>query len=191
MLEQIMQLIRDAGEQEVVQNSEVPNEHNNAVMGEAAQAVAGTLQGALANGNLQEIMSMFDGDDDQVLAANPLSQQMQGSFADSVTQKLGLNKQTAMKIGAVLIPIVISQMVKRTRSQHSNDSAFNIGDLIGSLTGGRSGGLDIGSLVQQFTGGGQQQHGGLTDVIAQLTGGARQQQQSGGLSDLITNFFGR
>ncbi len=194
MLEQIMQLIRDAGEEQVVQNPEVPNEYNNAVMSEAAQAVTGTLQSALAGGNLQSLMSMFQNDDDQQVSANPLAQEMQGSFIDGITQKLGINKQTAMRIGASLIPMVISHMVRRTRSSAPSDAGFNISDLIGGLTGGhQAGGLDIGGLINQFTGNGGGGGGGfgLDDIIRQVSGGARTQQQSGGLGNLIQNFFGK
>ena len=189
MLDQLMQLVKEFGEKEVVQNPEVPNEYNNAVMSEAAYAVGGTLQDAIASGDIKGLMSMFDNDDDQAIMANPLSQQMQGSFIDGITSKLGISKQTAMRVGAMLIPLVLSQMVKRTRSSAPQDSGFNITDLITNLTGGHGGGNGIADLVSQFTGGGQS--GGLQDVIRQLSGGARTQQQNGGLGNLITSFFGR
>ena len=192
MLDQLMQLVKEFGENEVVKNPEIPNEYNNAVMSEAAYAIGGTMQDALASGNVQGLMNMFTNDDDQAVMSNPLSQQMQGSFIDGITSKLGINKQTAMRIGAMLIPLVVSHMVKRTRSSAPQDSGFNITDLIGSLTGGQGGGNGISNLISQFTGGGSGGNGfGLDDVIRQLSGGARAQQQNGGLSNLITSFFGR
>jgi hypothetical protein len=59
MLDNLLQLIKDFGEHEVVNNPANPNEHNDAVMGEAGMAVVGTLQQALANGSVQDVLAMF------------------------------------------------------------------------------------------------------------------------------------
>ena len=44
MLEDLFKMVKEFGQQEVVENPDVPNEQNDAVMAEASQAVAGTLQ---------------------------------------------------------------------------------------------------------------------------------------------------
>jgi hypothetical protein len=191
MLENILQLVKQFGEEQVVANPEVPNEQNNAVMAEASSAVVGSLQQALAGGNIQDLMSMFNSQDDQEVMANPLAQQAQAGFIDNVTSKLGINKNTAIAIGGALLPMVISSLVNRTKSTAPQDSSFDLSNLIGSLTGG-AGGNGIGNLISQFTGGGHSGANGgfdLQDIISQVSNGARQQQSSGGLMDLVQGFF--
>lgn len=197
MLENILQMVREYGETEVVNNPAVPNEHNNAVMSEASLAVAGTLQQALANGNMQDLMGLFQQGQEPDVMANPLGQQMNSGFIESITSKLGIDSKTATGIASSLIPLVISTLVKRTNSDAPEDSGFNISSLIGSLTNGGQGGggLDIGGIISQFTGGGQGQQGGggfdLNDIIEKVSGGAKQQQGGGGLADMIQGFFGK
>jgi hypothetical protein len=214
MLESLIGLVKEYGQQQVVENPEVPNEYNESVMAEASYAVAGQLQQALANGQVQDVASLFDNDDDDAIMSNPLAQNMQSGFVDNITSKLGINKNVAIGLAGTLLPLVISQFVKRTRSTAPQDSGFDLGGLIGSLTGGggNAGGLNIGSLISQFTGGGGQQQGGLDigglinqftgggqpggqggfdmgNLLNQLQNGARENQ--GGLSDMIKGFFSR
>lgn len=202
MLENLFNLIKEQGQEQVVENPDIPNEHNEAVMAEASHAVAGTMQSALANGQVEDIQKMFQSKSSSQIMSNPVAQNMQGSFIDNITSKLGINKNVAMGLAATLIPIVISKLVKRTNSTAPQDSGFDFGSLIGSLTGGgNSGGMfgsggnsgGLGGMLGQLTGGGQQNTngGGLMDILSQVTGGARQQQQQGGLGDLIKGFFGK
>jgi hypothetical protein len=191
MIENLLQLVKEFGEEHVVANPEVPNEQNNAVMAEASSAVVGTLQQALAGGNIQDLMGMFSSSDDGQLMSNPLAQQAQAGFVDNITSKLGINKNTALAIGGSLLPMVISTLVNRTRSTAPQDSGFDLSSLIGSLSGG-AGGAGIGQLISQFTGGGQPGGGDgfdLQDIVSQVTSGARQQQGSGGIMDLVQGFF--
>jgi hypothetical protein len=53
--------------------------------------------------------------------------------------------------------------------------------------------MDFSNLVRQFTGGNNGNSGGidLNNIISQVSNGAAQQQQLGGLSNLINGFFGR
>ena len=197
MIENLLQLVKEYGQEQVVENTDIPNEQNEAVMAEASYAVAGTLQNALASGQMEDVMKMFSTGSSAQIMANPVAQNMQAGFIDNITSKLGINKNTAMGLAATLIPIVISKFVKRTRSTAPEDSGFDFGGLIGSLTGGGGGGgLDIGGLVNQFTGGGGGQQGGfdLQNIISQVTNGARQQQGGAGgagLMDMISGFFAK
>ena len=193
MLENLFQLIKDYGQEEVVNNPDIPNEQNEAVMAEASHAVAGTLQQNLAQGNVQEVMNLFNSNSSAQIMSSPVAQNMQAGFMDNITNKLGINKNVAIGLAATLIPMVISKMVKRTRSTADADSCFDLGNLISSLTGGQAGGggLNIGNLVSQFTGGGGTGGFDLSDIVSKVTSGANQQQSAGGLSSLISNFFGK
>jgi hypothetical protein len=195
MLENLFQLIKEQGQTDVVDNPAVPNEQNNAVMAEASQAIAGTMQNALASGQTEQVQQLFQTDDTNQMMGNPLAQNMQGNFIDSITSKLGINKNVAMGIAASLIPIVLSKLVRRTNSPAPQDSGFDLGGLIGGLTGGGGlmggGGINMGNVLGQLTSSGNGGGGfNLQDVLAQVTSGARNQQQQGGLQSIIKGFFG-
>ncbi len=213
MLENLLNLVKEFAQDNVVENPDVPNEQNDEVVAEATNAVASGLQTALANGQGQEVLDLFNSKSSSQVMSSPVAQNIQGGFLDSITSKLGINKNVAIGLATTLIPIVISKLVKR--SADPNNSSFDIGGIISSLTGGggnsggggignlisqftgggNSGGGDIGSLISQFTGGGNNGGGGgIGDLISQFTGGARQQQQEqggGGLMDLIKGFMGK
>lgn len=173
-LDNIFQLIKEQGQQDVVENPEVPNEQNNAVMAEASQSVAGTMQHALANGQAADVQQLFESGSTDDIMKHPLAQNMQGSFIDSITSKLGINKNVAMGIAASLIPMVLSKLVNRTKSNAPQDSGFNLPDLMKNLGGGSggNGSFDLGGLI-----------GGLTGGNNNATG------RSGGLQDIIKGFF--
>ncbi len=191
MLEQIFEMIKDFGKEQVVDNPEIPNEQNEAVMAEASHAVAGTLQQQLAQGNVAGVMDMFRSNDSTEIMGNPVAQNMQAGFMDNISSKLGINKNVAAGLAATLIPMVLSKLVHRTNSTDPADSGFNLNSLIGSLTGGGTG-HDFSGLLNQFTGGGAGNGGfDLNSIISQVSNGANQQQQSGGLSSLISGFFGK
>lgn len=190
MLENILELVKQYGRQHVVENPSVPNEYNNEVMVQASGAITRSLQSALASGNIAQLMQMFNSDNEQEVMANPVAQQAQEGFIDRVTNKMGINRNTAMTIGAALLPLVISQLVKRTRSNAPQDSGFDLTRLIGSLTGG-AGTSNIGNLINQFTGGGGGAQPGfdLDHIIRQVSQGAKERQQDSNIGSLIRNFF--
>ena len=61
MLEQISELVKQYGKEVVVDNPDIPNEQNNAVLAEATSTITGGMQNMLAGGGLQDIISMFTG----------------------------------------------------------------------------------------------------------------------------------
>jgi hypothetical protein len=97
---------------------------------------------------------------------------------------------------------VISNLININKTDGPNNSSFNMGGIISSLTGGGaqdggSGGFNLGGLVSKFTSGGldaNDGHIGLDDIISKVMGGAQQSQQaqSGGggcLVDMIKGFM--
>ena len=50
MLEQISELVKQYGKEAVIDNPDIPNEHNNAVLAEATSTITGGMQNMLAGG---------------------------------------------------------------------------------------------------------------------------------------------
>lgn len=213
MLEQISELVKQFGQNTVVNNPAVSNEDNNAVLAEATNTITGGMQNMLAGGGLQDIISMFTGGKtaDQSsqggiggLLKNPIVAMMVGHLISKLVGKFNMSTSQASSISNNLIPNVLNGLITRTNSNNPADDSFDFNDLIGSLTGGNTatsesgGGFNFQGLLEQLTKGGANGNGGggfdLQDIISQVTSGAQQSQEqqgrsSGGFADLIKGFF--
>jgi len=134
MINQLMELVRDSGQQTVVENPEVPNEKNEAVMEEASSSIHCGLKDMLQTGGPGALKRLFEGvqsgDND-----NPAVQQVANQFSGNLTQKLGIGSGTAKSIAGKLIPAVLGKLMNRSKNAES-DSSFSIGNILGSLSGG-------------------------------------------------------
>lgn len=202
MLENLFKLVKENGFESVINNTAVPNEQNDAVLASATHSVASELQGVLAGGGLQNILSLFGGNTGtgNSLLSNPIVSNIISSFTNKLTNNHGIAGDQASGIANSLIPSVISNLISKTNNP--NDSSFNINSIIGSLTGAgaaQAGGgeFDIQGILSKFTNGGLDANGdgniGLDDIISKVTGGAQQQQAQasggGGLMDIIKGFM--
>lgn len=135
MLEQLNQIIRQFGQEAVVNNDAVANEHNEGVMQEAQNAIFSQLQSMAANGQTSQLTNLLQ-DSNSINAENPVVQNISNNFLDGITNKFGINKQTAMQIAASLIPMVLSQFSKKANDP--NDNSFSLPDILGSVLGGQA-----------------------------------------------------
>jgi len=207
MLDNLNDLVKSLAGDAVVNNPDIPNEHNNEVVAEATHTVAGGLQNMVAGGGLQNIVSMFSGgqQSSSSVMSNPIVNMMQGHFASKLMSKFGLNSSQASNVSGSLIPNVISGLINKTNDP--NNSSFTLDSLLHSLTGGQStqvvqeqqasgnSGFSLQGLIGKFTGGGSGGSaggGGLMDIVSKITSGAQnaqQQQGGGGLMNVIKGFF--
>lgn len=206
MLENLFNLVKEQGLDSVINNPEVPNDQNDAVLASATDSVAGGLQSALASGGLQSVLSMFGGGNNSgggigSLLSNPIVQSIIGNFTNKLTSEHGISSNQASGIAGNLIPSVISSLIGKTTNP--GDSSFDMNSIISSLTGGGQAaqaggnGFDFNGILSKFTRGGLDTDGDgqveLTDIISKVTGGAQQQQQQqaggGGILDVIKGFM--
>jgi hypothetical protein len=210
MLEELFNLVKGSATESVINNNAVPNEKNHEVIAEATNTVASGLQNMVSGGGLQNILSLFGGNNGQQhtqssLLSNPIVNMMVGHFASKLMGKFNIGGNQASNMASSLIPSVLSGLISKTNDP--NNGGFTLDGLLHSLTGGQSAqvaqqqqsagnaGFSFQNLISQFTGGGQQQQqsgggGGLMDIVSQLAGGAQNQQQSGGgLMNLIKGFI--
>ena len=198
MLENLFNLVKENSSYAVINNPAIPNEKNDAVVADATHSVADGLQGILAGGGLQKLLSLFSSDSgNNGLLSNPIVGNIISNFKNTLTNKYAVSGTEAENISSGLIPNVISSLINKTNNP--NDSSFSIGSIINSLTGalqnGSGGGLA--ELVSKFTGGSldvnKDGHVGLDDLISKVTGGAKNLQQqnenNGGLLNTIKSFI--
>ncbi len=206
MLEELFNLVKGNATESVVNNTDVPNENNNAVIAEATNTVASGLRNMVSGGGLQNILSLFSGEQKQSgnsLLSNPLVNMMVGHFTGKLMSKFNLGGAQASNVANSLIPNVLSDLINKTNDP--NNSSFSIEGLLNSLTGGQSAevveeqqtsgntGFNFQDLISQFAGGEKSNGGGgLIDIVSKLAGGAQAQQQKnggGGLMDMIQGFL--
>ncbi len=204
MLENIASLVKHYGQDTVINNPDIPNAANNEVLTEATHTITGGLQNMLAGGGLQDILSLFTGGNQGTgikgLIKNPMVTMMIGHLVGKLVNKFNMNPQSASQVSNNLIPNVVNDLVNRTRDTSPVNDSFDLDDLIGSLTGGKSSpntdganGFNFQDLLNQFTGNAGSTHKGegfdLENIINQVTQGAQESQaksRSGnGLMDLI------
>ena len=208
MLDNLFDLVKSHATEAVINNPDVPNEHNDAVVAEATHSIASGLQSTIAGGGLQNILSLFGGNQaGGNVASNPVVSSIIGNLTSNLMSKFGLGNAQASGVANSLIPNVINSLISKTNDP--NNSSFSLDSLLHSLTGGQStqiaqqqqangnSGFSFQNLISEFTGGGVgngNSGGGLMDIVSKLAGGAQNQQQQGagnggGLMDIIKGFM--
>ena len=201
MLKELFDLVRGHATDAVINNPDVPNEHNDDVVAEATNTVASGLRNVVAGGGVQSLLSLFGSGntDKKSLLSNPIVSMMMGHFAGKLMNKFNMNNTQANNLSGSLIPNVLVSLINKTND--SGDQGFSLEKLLGSITGNKtdestndqSSGGGLGDMLKQLTGGGQSGGGGgIMDIVKSLAGGAQQQQQrngGGGLLDLIKGFI--
>jgi len=162
MLDQLIKLVEEHAGSAIVNNSAIPNQHKNAAIQEVAQQIFGGLQSHATSGNLSQLTGLFQvGTSVASMASNPVVQQLISSVAGSVASKFGMSPASAQSMASNLLPTVMNQLVNKTNNP--NDSSFDLNNMLQSFTGGG----DVSSLLNQFTGGNA---GGIGGMLGKLFG---------------------
>lgn len=190
MLEQLLNIIQQQGQQSVVNNPAVPNEHNNEVLGDAGNSIMSGLQQALAGGGLSQVMRMFgQGGSGNIssMLNNPLVQQIIQQFTGNLTGKYNVGASQASQLSESLIPQVLSGLAGKVNDP--NDSSVDINSVMRSLSGESASGIDFQSVLNKFQGGGLDADGDgdtdLQDIIAKVSGGAKTGGGGSGIMDMM------
>jgi hypothetical protein len=189
MLHQIISLIREHADETIINNPDVPNEHNEAVVAEAGNSITGTLQSMLAGGQAKDVLSLFNTTPEN-LNSNPAVQQVSGNFMSGIMEKFGISSSQAMSIASGLMPMVLGKLVSRTNNPA--DNGFQIQDIFNQLSNNKTSGINISGLLTKFGGSGMDKDGDgdvdLNDLTAAF-GGSGTSGQDGGLMDTITGML--
>lgn len=185
MLDEIVNLIKGAASEAVQAHPDVPNEQAGAVAEEASHSILGDLQNGLKGGGVTDILGMLTGKKTDV-AGSSTGQQMTGNLSSKLTEKLGLSPSTASSLGASIIPAVLGKLTGKVNDP--NDSSLDLQSVINQLTGGKTAGIDLKSILDR-NGDGEIN---LGDAMALFTGGDKDadQQNDGGILGKLKGMFG-
>jgi hypothetical protein len=192
MLELLQGLIQQAGQGAVVQNPEVPNEHNEGVMGEVMQGLMGGLSNqANLQGGLGSLIGLLGGGTGNSgnLMSNPIVGNIAQSVIGNLMGKFGLSNSTASDVVGNMLPSVLGNLIDKTNDP--NDNSIDLGGLMDSITGGKTSGIDFGSILSQGAGAladGKLDMSDLMNLANSAMGG--QKQSGGGIGSLFGGLFG-
>ncbi|MEI2740498.1 MAG: hypothetical protein V9F01_17125 [Chitinophagaceae bacterium] len=194
MLDQLFNIVKQFGQETVVNNPDVPNEFNQEVMADATQTIAGGFKNIVAGGGLQNILDLFKGGGGGAnngsgggiggLMKNPIVSMMVGYFISKLVRKYSMSPSVASDVANKLIPSSLNGLIEQTKDP--NNPNLNMDGFIGSLIGSgateeseeqeeKSGGSPLQDLIEKFTGGdggGNSSGGGgfdLQDIISKFT----------------------
>jgi hypothetical protein len=142
MLKNLLELVKENAGEAIIKNPAIPNERNNDAIKVASDSLFKALKGNAKTGGLNSIKDLFQ-QGDRDLTNNPTVKNLSSGVAGDLMKKFGLDKGAANQIVSMLIPIVLSKMIRKTNDP--GDNSFNLDGIIGALAGGKQGGL-IGTL---------------------------------------------
>lgn len=160
MLENLKQLVTESAQDAIVNNSEVPNEHNEAAIQAASGSIFDTLKDQLSSGNIGSLVDAFKGGN---VANSDVAQQATSSFTDKLAG-LGINAESAKNIASSLIPGILDKFVSKTNDP--NDSSFDIKDVLSKISG-PDGKFQLSDLTDLFTSK-EGETGGIMDKLKGL-----------------------
>ncbi len=194
MLEQLLNMVKEQAGAAIIQNPDIPDERNEEAVADVTSNIAGGLQQALAGGQFNDVLRLLGGRGGD-LQNNPLANQLSGNAVESLMNKFNLNQGQAGNVVSNLLPGVLQNLISKTNDP--SDNSIDLQGIFNSLTGGKTGGLDLQGLLGRVTQGGLDRDGDgdtdLNDIISMVKGGAAEQQLrgGGGMMDMVKGLFGR
>lgn len=122
MLDQLMNMLQNSGKESVIDNPQVPNEHNDGVLQSAGSSIFDSVKNMMANGQISDISQLASN------PAHPASQQIQSNFIENITSKFGIDGAAAQNIASQLIPGVLAKI-----GGGAGNGGFDISSLTSSL----------------------------------------------------------
>jgi len=183
MLDNLLNLVKEFSGDAVVNNPNIPNEQNDAVVATASQSIAGGLQNAISGGGFKDVLNLLGGKGGD-LGSNPVAQNLNSNLITDLMNKFNLNSGTASQVAGGLLPSVLSSLIQRTNDP--NNSTFNLSGLMNSLTGGKTSGLNVQSLLDRDGDGDTD----MQDIAALFSGGGTKANAGGGLMDMLKGVVG-
>jgi hypothetical protein len=162
MVDQLLSLVKEYADEAVVKNPSVPDAKNGVAIQSIADGILSGLQSEAAGKGFGSIVGMLTSAGN---VNNTVSKGVQQSVASSLSSKAGLGGNVAQSIAVQIVPSILNSLSHK--SADASNSNFDIGGILSQLTGGKTAGLNIQSLIDSGIGNGDGRLD-LNDVIALL-----------------------
>jgi hypothetical protein len=125
MLDKIFDIVKQFGQDSVVNNPDVPNEQNQEVMADATKTIASGFQNIVAGGGFENILDLFKGGGNAGsntsgggiggLLKNPIVSMMVGYFISKLVGKYKMSPASASNVANSLIPNALNGLISETK----------------------------------------------------------------------------
>jgi hypothetical protein len=163
MLEQLLKLVEQTSQKDIVENKAVPDQFNNAAIKEVTTQIISNLKGQVAQGNMQQIIALFQSGGGKAMGSNPIVSTMVASVTASLTSRFSLPPHAAQAVATSLVPSVMSQVIKKANDPRDID--FDLQQMMRGMTGNNS--LDISGMISQAPKGAM---GNIGNIFGKLFG---------------------
>lgn len=187
MFEQLTQLAQQFGNEAVVKNDAIPNDQNEAVINEASSSIISGLQQIASDGGIDQLAGLFQGNTN-LDSSNPVVQKLSEQLTGTLSEKFNLSNDTASGVAGGMIPQILGSLVGKAKD--TNDSSFQISDLINAISGEGAQNSSIMDAISKYGGqlGLDQNADGkvdLSDAMSAVT------KNGGGIGGLFSKLFGK
>lgn len=143
MLDELFKLVSGESQEQIIDNPGIPNDHNEAAIQTTTDSIFETLKSQVSSGNGADVLNLLGGKTG--VQGNPMVGNLTENVTNGLMQNLGIENPVARQVAASLVPIVLEKLIGKTNDP--SDSSFDINSIFSSLTGGKSGGIDMASLL--------------------------------------------
>gem|GEM_PF-969008 len=154
MLDQIIQFAKEQMSNDVKSNHGLDDTQNNEVFSVAQSSIFESLKGQISNGNISDIMDLFNGKSDTDVNSNAVAGGVQQNVIQGLMDKFGFDGDKAGGIANSIVPSIIKRFADPETGNAADpadlvkkigmDSDSGVADIIAKFTG--DGG--IGNLVK-------------------------------------------
>jgi hypothetical protein len=133
MFEKLYLLVKNNAGTAVMSNPLIREENREAVINDASSSIIEVLKGQVEGGKLKDFVHYF-----QFTGAfnNPLISGAVKKFANKLNNYYGIEPADAMMISKALIPPVMQELIKESKSEQNME--FSLHALISKLSGNRA-----------------------------------------------------
>jgi len=163
MIDPLSKIVEASAQQAIVENKAIPDQFNNAAIKEVTNQIFTSLKGQVAQGNMQQVIAMFQSGVGRSIGTNPVVSNVISSVASSLQSKFGIAPDVASSVANGLVPQVINQVIKKANDPQ--DIEFDLQQMMRGMSGNSS--LDISGMIGKAPKGAL---GSIGDVFGKLFG---------------------
>lgn len=143
MLNSIIELVKQ-NSGTLLQSTLIPAEKADEAVTVAGTSIFDGLKSVLAGGGVSKVMDLFNGDG-QVTSANPVVEAVSSEFTNNFSSKFSIDSAAASGLASSFVPGVLSQLV--SKANDPSDKSFDVQSIFDGLSGGKTSGFNISSLL--------------------------------------------
>lgn len=136
MFEKLYLLVKNNAEAAVINNPVIPEKYREAVINDASSSIIEVLKGQVEGGKLKDMVNYFQF---AGVFNNPLISNVTRKFANKLNNYYQVEPADAMAIAKALIPPVMQELIKESKSEQNKE--FALSSLIQKLSGNRANAL--------------------------------------------------